>query len=134
MPKLSTEVPTLIHNFIVQIASEPDFAHFVLNRFEPESEPVRGSAIFLAKILSLFGATQKENNEHLVKIWFLDAGVLLKIKFLNFIIFNIKSIFTFESLLIRHLAPLNVEFVDSACIDHLEIATLYVSIRRTPGT
>ena len=80
--KLTTEIPNLIHSFTLQIASDPDFADFVLNRFAPDrkpEKPVPGRVIFLAKILSLMW-TQKDSD--LTKIWFLDVSKLMFIEIL----------------------------------------------------
>ena len=70
-PKLTAEIPTLIYNFSLQLASEPDFSDFVLNQLKADLFHTRGASIFLAKILSWIWS-QKETD--LAKIWFLDDG------------------------------------------------------------
>jgi hypothetical protein len=71
-PKLTTEIPTLIFNFGHQLASQPEFAEFFLNRQNQTGpESIRGVSIFLAKILSWMWSSKDGD---LAKIWFLEDG------------------------------------------------------------
>jgi hypothetical protein len=53
------------------MASQPDFAEYALDRFKPGAKPIRGSCIFLAKVLASIWS-HKESD--LAKIWFIDKG------------------------------------------------------------
>ncbi len=88
-PKLTAEIPTLIYNFSLQLASEPDFSDFLLNQQKTDLFRTRGASVFLAKLLSWIWS-QKEID--LVTIWFLDNGMMLnKIKMLKNVIFSFHS-------------------------------------------